>query len=153
MENTARTLELLNDLILINNDRIEGYTRVLGEVEQDASDRDLEPVFLRLIDDSRRYKTQIGTEIQALGGEMSSGTTVGGKLHRAWLSVKESFNGNDRRSVLDECESFEDAIRNTYEDLLNDDTLPAYIIDMLDEQLQEILAAHDQIKELRDSVH
>ena len=153
MENTARTLELLNDLILINNDRIEGYTRALGEVEQEPGDRDLEPIFLRLIDDSRRYKTQIGTEIQAMGGEIASGTTIGGKLHRAWLAVKESFNGTDRHAILDECESFEDAIRNTYEDILNDDALPAYIIDMLDEQLQEILAAHDQIKELRDSVH
>lgn len=153
MENTAETMELLNDLILINNDRIEGYTRALREVEQEPDGRDLEPVFLRLIDDSRRYKVQIGTEIQALGGEMESGTTVGGKLHRAWLSVKESFDGNDRHSILDECESFEDAIRNTYDDILNEETLPAYIIDMLDEQLQEIMAAHDQIKELRDSVH
>jgi len=153
MENTARTLELLNDLILINNDRIEGYTRALGEVEQEPGDRDLEPIFLRLIDDSRRYKTQIGTEIQSMGGEIASGTTIGGKIHRAWLSVKESFNGTDRHSILDECESFEDAIRDTYEDILRDVTLPAYIIDMLDGQMQEILAAHDQIKELRDSVH
>lgn len=153
MENTARTLELLNDLVLINNDRIEGYTRALGEVEQEVGSHDLEPVFLKLIDDSRRYKIQIGTEIQALGGEIESGTTAGGKLHRAWLSVKESFNDTDRRSILDECESTEDAIRNTYEDILNDATLAAYVIDMLDEQLQEIMAAHDQIKELRDSVH
>lgn len=152
MEDTARTLELLNDLILINNDRIAGYTRAIEELG-DNSDRDLEPLFLRMIDDSRRYKTQIGTEIQALGGDIESGTTIGGKIHRAWLAIKESFNGSDRLSILEECESGEDAIRDTYEDILNDITLPAYIIDMLDEQLQEILAAHDEIKELRDSVH
>jgi|SRR6185312_12568445 len=153
MEDTAETLQLLNDLILINNDRIEGYTRALREAEQNENDLDLEPLFLRLIDNSRRYKIQIGTEIQALGGEIESGTTLGGKIHRAWLSIKENFNGTDRHIILDECESGEDAIRNTYEDILNDDTLPAYIIDLLDGQLQEILAAHDEIKELRDSVH
>jgi uncharacterized protein (TIGR02284 family) len=153
MEGTARTLELLNDLILINNDRIEGYKKALEEVEQNENDLDLEPVFLRMIDASRRYKTQIGTEIQAMGGEIPSGTTIGGKIHRAWLAVKENFNGSDRHSILDDCESGEDAIRNTYDDILSDETLPAYIIDMLDEQLQEILAAHDEIKSLRDSVH
>jgi len=153
MEDTAKTLELLNDLVLINNDRIAGYTRALEEVKQEEHDYDLEPVFLKLIDDSRRYKIQIGSEIQALGGEIESGTTLGGKIHRAWLAVKENFTGTDRRTILEECESTEDAIRNTYDDILNDITLPAYIIDMLDEQLQEILISHDEIKELRDSVH
>jgi len=153
MENTSRTLELLNDLILINNDRIEGYERALKEIEESDQDRDLQPVFLRLIDDSRRYKMEIGTEIQSLGSDIASGTTIGGKLHRAWMAVKESFNGLDRRGLLEECESAEDAIRNAYADALNSDDLPAYIIDMLDEQMQEILDAHDEIKSLRDSVH
>ncbi|MBS1524528.1 MAG: PA2169 family four-helix-bundle protein [Bacteroidetes bacterium] len=153
MEDTAKTLELLNDLVLINNDRIEGYERALREVKENDTDSDLEPVFLRLIDDSRRYKMQIGTEIQALGSDIEQGTTASGKLHRAWIAVKETFNGHDRRSILDECETGEDAIRNIYQDALEDDTLPAYIIDMLDEQMQEILDAHEQIKSLRDSVH
>lgn len=153
MENTEKTLEMLNDLILINNDRIEGYERALKEIEDGGQDKDLEPVFLRLIDDSRRYKMEIGTEIQALGKDIERGTTTGGKLHRAWLAVKEAFNGHDRFEILDECESGEDAIRNAYEEALSGDTLPAYIIDMLDGQMQEILQAHDEIRSLRDSVH
>ncbi|MBS1530607.1 MAG: PA2169 family four-helix-bundle protein [Bacteroidetes bacterium] len=153
MENTERTLEMLNDLVLINNDRIENYERALKEIREDGQDKDLEPVFLRLIDNSRRYKMQIGTEIQALGKDIERGTTTSGKLHRAWLAVKEAFNGHDRYTILDECESGEDAIRNAYEEALSDDALAAYIIDMLDGQMQEILQAHDEIKELRDSVH
>src|ERR1700752_1259694 len=136
MENTERTLQMLNDLVLINNDRIENYERALKEIEEDNHDKDLEPVFLRLIDSSRRYKMEIGTEIQALGKDIEQGTTTGGKLHRAWLAVKEAFNGHDRYTILDECESGEDAIRNAYEDVLSDDALPAYIIDMLDNQMQ-----------------
>ncbi|HVS94306.1 MAG TPA: PA2169 family four-helix-bundle protein [Mucilaginibacter sp.] len=153
MEDTTKTLELLNDLVLINNDRIEGYERALKEIKENETDSDLEPVFLRLIDNSRRYKMQIGTEIQALGRDIEQGTTASGKLHRAWTAVKEAFNGHDRYSILDECEASEDATRNAYQDALTDDTLPAYIIDMLDEQMQEILDAHEQIKSLRDSVH
>jgi uncharacterized protein (TIGR02284 family) len=153
MENTAKTLELLNDLILINNDRIEGYERALKETVEGGQDSDLAPIFLKFIDDSRRYKIEIGTEIQALGHDIEQGTSTGGKLHRAWIAVKETFTGHDRHSILEECEFGEDAIRNAYEDALSDDVLPAYIIDLLDNQMQEIMDAHDEIKSLRDSVH
>jgi uncharacterized protein (TIGR02284 family) len=153
MENTSKTLELLNDLILINNDRIEGYEKALAELRENGDHSDLEPVFLRFIDDSRRYKMEIGTEIEALGHDIEQGTSVSGKLHRAWISVKETFTGHDAHSLLEECEHGEDAIKNAYQDALNDEHLPAYIIDLLDEQMQEILDAHDEIRSLRDSVH
>jgi uncharacterized protein (TIGR02284 family) len=153
MENTAKTLELLNDLILINNDRIEGYERALEELKENGDHLDIEPVFLRFIDDSRRYKMEIGTEIQALGHDIEQGTSVSGKLHRAWIAVKETFTGHDEHNLLEECERGEDAIKNAYQAALNDENLPAYIIDLLDEQMQEILDAHDEIRSLRDSVH
>jgi uncharacterized protein (TIGR02284 family) len=153
MESTAETLELLNDLILINNDRIEGYEKALKELRENGDNSDIEPIFLRFIDDSRRYKMQIGTEIQALGHDIEQGTSMSGKLHRAWIAVKETFTGHNEHNLLEEIEHGEDAIRNAYEDALIADTLPAYIIDILDEQLQEIMDAHDEIKSLRDSVH
>lgn len=151
MENTANTIETLGDLILINNDRIEGYERALKEIEHSVNDGDLIPMFLRFIDDSRRYKVELGTEIAALGSEINTGTTVPGKLHRAWMSIKEAFTGHDRHSILEECEFGEEAIKKTYDEALNDEVLPAYIREMLMEQQAELLDAHDEIKELRDS--
>jgi uncharacterized protein (TIGR02284 family) len=151
MENIANTIETLGDLILINNDRIEGYERALKEIEHSVNDSDLIPMFLRFIDDSRRYKVELGTEIAALGSEINTGTTVPGKLHRAWMSIKEAFTGHDRHSILEECEFGEDAIKKTYDEALNEEVLPAYIREMLMEQQAELLDAHDEIKELRDS--
>jgi uncharacterized protein (TIGR02284 family) len=152
MENTAKTIEILNDLILINNDRIEGYERALKEIERTEGDADLIPMFLRFIDDSRRYKVELGTEIAAFGRSMETGTSAGGKLHRAWLAVKETFTGHDRHSILEECEFGEDAIKRSYEDALNNEVLAAYIREMMLSQLEELIEAHDEIKELRDSV-
>jgi uncharacterized protein (TIGR02284 family) len=152
MENTAKTIEILNDLILINNDRIAGYELALKEVEESEGDADLIPMFLRFIDDSRRYKVELGTEIAAFGRDMETGTSMPGKLHRAWLAVKEAFTGYDRHSILEECEYAEDAIKKAYEDALNDEILAAYIREMLMEQQTELLEAHNEIKELRDSV-
>ena len=153
MENTAKTIEVLNDLILINNDRIEGFERAIKETEESDGNNDLLPVFLRRIDESRQFKMELGGEIQVLGKDIEAGTSISGKLHRAWIAVKESFTGHDRHSLLEECEYGEDAIKKAYADALEDPDLPAYIRDMLLEQEEIILDAHDEIKELRDSVH
>lgn len=153
MEDTAKTIEVLNDLILINNDRIEGYERARKELKKGSDNNELELVFLRFIDDSRRYKMEIATEIEALGKDIEQGTSVSGKIHRAWIAVKETFSGHDSHDLLEECEYGEDAIKNAYEDVLNDEALPAYISELLRDQLEELLDAHDEIKELRDSVH
>jgi uncharacterized protein (TIGR02284 family) len=152
MENTAKTIEILNDLILINNDRIEGYERALKELKEGDDDTDLQLLFLRFIDDSRRYKVELGTEIAAFGQSMETGTSTGGKLHRAWIAVKETFTGHDRHSILEECEFGEDAIKKAYEEALNEVVLASYIREMLTEQESELIEAHDEIKELRDSV-
>ena len=152
MENTAKTIEILNDLILINNDSIEGYERALKELEEGGNDAERTPMFLRFIDDSRRYKVELGTEVAAFGHDQQTGTSMPGKLHRAWIAVKETFTGHDRHSILEECEFGEDAIKKAYEEALTDEVLAAYIREMLMEQQTELIEAHDEIKELRDSV-
>ncbi|MGZ3767101.1 MAG: ferritin-like domain-containing protein [Mucilaginibacter sp.] len=152
MENTAKTIEILNDLILINNDRIEGYEKALKEVEESREHLELQPLFLRLIDDSRRYRVELGTEIAALGKDLVTGTSLPGKLHRAWMSVKETFTGNDIHSLLEECETGEDAIKRAYRDALDEGVLASYIREMLMNHQDELMEAHEEIKSLRDSV-
>ena len=53
---------------------------------------------------------------------------------------------------MEECEFGEDAIKRTYQEALNEEVLAAYIREMLLEQEEELIEAHDEIKELRDSV-
>ena len=50
METTAMTSEVLNDLIQINNDRIEGYEKALKELKDE--DADLKDLFISMIDES-----------------------------------------------------------------------------------------------------
>jgi uncharacterized protein (TIGR02284 family) len=152
MESTAKTVGILNDLILINNDRIEGYERAIKEIEESGEDNELTSLFLRFIDDSRRYRMELGTEVEVLGKDMEAGTSASGKIHRAWIAVKETFTGHDRHSLLEECEFGEDAIKKAYQDALNEEPLAAYIREMLMDQQNELLEAHDEIKELRDKV-
>jgi uncharacterized protein (TIGR02284 family) len=151
MENTQATVQILNDLIQINNDRIEGYQRASKDLKD--SDTELKSLFTRLIGQSQGYKLALGTEVSAFGRDIETGTTTSGKIHRVWLDVKAAFTGHDTHNVLEECEFGEDAILKAYRTALEDENLPAYLRETVSQQESELLDAHDEIKALRDAVH
>src|SRR4051812_44681396 len=107
MKTSREAIEILNDLIQINNDRIKGYERAIKELQDE--DDDLKTLFAVFIDQSRQNKMILGKEVQALGGDMDTGTTASGKIYRAWMDVKAIFIGKDRHAVLENCEFGEDA--------------------------------------------
>jgi uncharacterized protein (TIGR02284 family) len=150
MENYQATLETLNDLVEINNDRIAGYEKALKDIEEDHAE--LKQLFVNNIGQSHQFKIELGTEIQALGKDIENHTTASGNLHRAWLEVKQVFSGHSAKAILDECEFGEDAIKKAYNTALNEDHLPAYIKDILRNELQVLEGAHDEVKRLRDSL-
>lgn len=148
---TTATKDILNDLVLINNDRIAGYEKALDELKAaDNNNSNLVSIFQSMIDQSREFRNQLGTEVQALGEDMAEGTMTSGKLYRAWMDVKALFTGKDRHSILASCEMGEDAAQKAYEKALEEDDLPAYIRSMITEQKESLNEAHDQIKSLRD---
>lgn len=147
MENTEKTVEILNDLIKIHNDRIAGYEKATTEVE----DAELKELFTKFIGDSHKCKLALGTEIQTYAKDIENTTSSSGDIHRTWISVKTFFTGNDKKSVLEECEFGEDATQTAYRSAMEGDDLPAYLIDMLTEQDVILKAAHDKVKALRDA--
>lgn len=148
METTSVTIENLNDLIQIHNDRIEGYERALKDLKDE--DTELRNVFTNMLGESHQYKLELGTEIQALGGEIEAGTTFSGKIHRAWMNVVDAFSSDKGKSVLENCEFGEDATQKAYQSVLSDDTLPSYVREIVSRQQSVLKGEHDKIKALRD---
>jgi uncharacterized protein (TIGR02284 family) len=147
MEN--KVIEVLNDLIRINNDRIAGYEKAASESR--IIDVDLKAIFDKMAGDSRSYVAQLIAEVSNLGGEPASDTTVSGKIYRAWMDVKTTFTGKDRAALLASCEYGEDAAQRAYEEALTTDVeLPAYLRQLIVQQQTELKSAHDLIKKYRD---
>lgn len=146
---TKETIEVLNDLVAINNDRVTGYEKAIDETKD--ADSDLKSLFTSMIDESRKIRLALANEVQSLGGEYDRGTTAAGKLYRAWMDVRAVFTGHDRHTVLANCERGEDAAQNAYKDALKGKNVPAYIRTMLEEQKQTLRGSHDKIKALRDA--
>ena len=149
METIHVNAEILNDLIQINNDRIVGYEKAIEELKPE--DNDLKTLFIKMIDESRRNKMALATEVQALGKDTETDTTTSGKIYRAWMDVKATFAGHDRKAILSNCEFGEDAAQRAYRMALEDEDLSAELRGIISEQKETLRGSHDAIKRLRDA--
>ena len=149
MENNKNAVEALNDLIKINNDRVEGYELAIEETK--SEDSDLKSIFSGMTQESKKYNQELSTEIRNLGGETETGTTNSGKIYRAWMDVKATFTGHSRKAVLENCEFGEDAAQKAYKSALEDEDLQGSSRDLVSRQKQSLRIAHDKIKMMRDS--
>lgn len=150
MSTNEKLVEVLNDLIRINNDRIEGYEKAIQEV--DDIDVDLQGIFQRMANESRGYVSELTREVASLGGEVATGTTSSGKIYRVWMDVKATFTGHDRQSALESCEYGEDAAQEAYEDALASDAeLSVAVRQMITDQKASLKTSHDLIKKYRDA--
>lgn len=142
------TIDVLNDLIQINNDRITGYKKAIEELK--TEDADLKPLFADLIIESEGIKLELASEVQLLGGNAETGTTTSGKIYRAWMDVKSTFTGHTRHAVLASCEGGEDAAQKAYRSALEEEDISVSTKSKLSAQQQQLRNSHDRIKALRD---
>ena len=144
-----KTVEVLNDLIEINNDRITGYEKAAEEAKN--IDVDLQAIFSKMADESRKYKSELSTEVSNHGGEPSTDSTGLGKIYRAWMDVKATFTGKDRHAILASCEYGEDAAQKAYKDALGSDAeIDADTRQLIVTQQESLKTSHDLIKKYRD---
>lgn len=148
MENTQATIETLNDLIMINNDRIAGYEKAMEELK--GKEKDLTVLFEKMIDESRDMRNALGREVQVLGGEMAEGSMTSGKIYRAWMDIKAVFTGHDRHTVLKNCHTGEHAAQKAYAAALEEKTIPHFLRDMISTQQQTLQSSHAEIKALTE---
>lgn len=145
-----QTIEALNTLITINNDRIEGYETAAKETEE----QDLKTFFSELKQTSLHCNKELISEVTKLGGTAAEGTKTTGKFFRVWMDVKAALTGKDREVILNSCEYGEDVAKGTYEKVLENDqkNLNAEQENMIKTQHDLLKADHNKVKSMRDLV-
>jgi uncharacterized protein (TIGR02284 family) len=74
--------------------------------------------------------------------------TAAGAITRTWADLKAKLGGGDR-TLLETAEQGEDAVKEAYEDVLNQE-LPLPVRQILADQQAHILDAHGYVKSHRD---
>ena len=145
----STTTSILNDLIETLKDGQEGFRAAATEVEADQ--------LKKLFGEYSLQRSKFAGELQAMAhslGEQEPETTgsVAAKLHRGWMNLKSALTSKDAHAILAECERGEDSAVAEYKKALEADGLPADVQETLRAQFIEVKAAHDRIRDLRDSL-
>ncbi len=148
MENThQRSIDLLNGLVEINNDRIAGYQQAIKETNETA----LKTLFMQMVETSKKCRSELSSEISKMGGDPIEGTAASGKLYRVWMDIRSALTNKDRKAILSSCEYGEDFAVHAYEDTLLSDDLMIEHEYLLKKQYALIKAEHDKIRSMRDA--
>ncbi|MBE7177969.1 MAG: PA2169 family four-helix-bundle protein, partial [Mucilaginibacter polytrichastri] len=130
---SEKSVEVLNDLVQINNDRIAGFEKSIKDLKD--TDGDLKSLFGEYSQQSRKNTQELSAAVAQNGGDVDTSTSASGALHRAWIDVKATFTGSDRKSILEEAERGEDAIKKAYRDALAPESeLPAEVVNTVSRQ-------------------
>lgn len=148
MKSTHDTIDVVNDLAKINNDRIAGYETAIEDARN--IDMDLVALFSSLQSDSRQIGNELNQTLLSLGGMPEDDSTLTGKIHRTWIDIKATFTGKDRQALLNSCEFGDDAILKAYDAALTDGGLNPDVMSMLVKQRATLQAGHDKVKAARD---
>ncbi|MEJ8844106.1 PA2169 family four-helix-bundle protein [Lacibacter sp. H375] len=149
MEHTTTRTEhenMLNDIIQINNDRIAGYEKAAKHLKE-AND-DLYNIFNAMALQSRQFVNQLRVQLGKQGDQPDDATTVKGKIYRAWMDVKATFSGDDRKAALESCEYGEEAALKAYSSALEDSDLNPEWRAILETQRSFMKESHDKIRNL-----
>jgi len=114
---TDKTINVLNKLVEINNDRIEGYQTASSETDEP----DLKALFLQFVQISEKCKQELSSEIFSLGGLPTEETKLSGKVYRTWMDIKSAVTGHDRVALLNSCEYGEEQAIGIYEKVINEE--------------------------------
>ncbi|MDR2234829.1 MAG: PA2169 family four-helix-bundle protein [Chryseobacterium sp.] len=147
--NNEKTVSVLNDLLNITNDRIEGFSKVEEKVWTTHSA--LKADYDQMVSQSQLMKTDLIRLINERGGNPDNTTSTAGALHRAWIDVKNSFAGDKAESTLENVVFGEKAAIKAYEDALDSGDLCPESTQVVLDHLHHLKSSYRTFENLEES--
>lgn len=143
-----KTISTLNNLIETCKDGQEGFKQAAEGIKRS----DVKTVFYELGQQRAKFAGELQGLVRELGGDPETTSSTAGALHRGWINIKSLVTGQDDAAILNEAERGEDVAVNAYKKAL-EETLPANIQTVVQQQSTEVKAGHDKVRDLRDSAN
>jgi uncharacterized protein (TIGR02284 family) len=141
------TIKTLNDLIEVLKDGQHGFQTAAKDVKAP----ELAQVFQGYAKQRGEFAATLQAHVAALGADVEKSGSVAGSIHRGWINLKSALSTNEPQAVLEEAERGEDAAVAAYRKALEHQNLDTATRDLITSQSTAVKAAHDHVRNLRDS--
>lgn len=138
-------ISTLNNLIETSRDGQNGFQSAAEGVTNPS----LKALFLQYAQQRAVFVSELQSEVRALGGDPQTTGSVAAAMHRGWVNIKAAVTGKNEHNILEECERGEDSAMKNYQEALGENLSPN-ILNVVNRQYQEIVAAHNNVRSLRD---
>ncbi|QJR37658.1 PA2169 family four-helix-bundle protein [Gemmatimonas groenlandica] len=138
-------VSVMNDLIETCRDGEKGF----AAAAERADSADLKQLFSTLATQRKTFTHELEVEVERIGGTPADMGHAAAAAHRGWMAVKAAVSTDDDQSILDECERGEDYAKKAYADALGK-TLPSDLRPLVMRQADDVRAAHDKVRDLRN---
>jgi uncharacterized protein (TIGR02284 family) len=148
MKSTINTvIDTLNDLTEILKDGQHGFQTAAKDVKAP----ELAQVFQGYAKQRGEFVATLQSHVASLGADVEKSGSVAGTMHRGWINLKSALSTNEPQAVLEEAERGEDAAVAAYKKALEHQELDASTRELITRQSLAVKAAHDHVRNLRDS--
>ena len=138
-------ISAVNGVIRICKDAEEGFRGAAGAVKDPA----LKSLFEQYSAQRASFASQLRSIVQETGNKAADPSGLAGTIHHGWIALKGALSNHSAHQILEETERGEDLSLKHYREALSK-SLPADLKSVLQNQYDEVLQAHNRIKQLRD---
>ncbi|MBK1833083.1 ferritin-like domain-containing protein [Roseibacillus ishigakijimensis] len=125
--------DYLQQLHQRTRDAIKGYRKAAEMVSQPQ----LQTFLSSNAEQRTLFEKELASHLQSLDVEPGEHSSLPGRMHRTWMSLVETFSG-DESALLRECERGEEAAVNDYEEALSSFRLPPEIAGTIERQRDQV---------------
>ncbi|MGE8511458.1 MAG: PA2169 family four-helix-bundle protein [Chryseobacterium culicis] len=144
-----KEISVLNDLLHITNDRMEGFEKVEGKVWEMYPD--VKDEYDHMISQSKIMKNELINLITEKQGNPENSTSIAGAIHRTWIDIRNSFTmGNLVESTLGNVVFGEKAAIEAYQNAMDSGDLSEKGIKTVSEQLCKLKDSYQQFKKIEE---
>lgn len=148
MAQKKEIISTINSLIETLKDGQEGFRQAAEAVKNEQ----LKAVFADYSQQRSHFANELQSQAENQGEtKPEDSSSAAGAVHRAWIGLKSAVSGGDEHAILAECERGEDSAVAEYKEALENDLSPS-LREVVSRQYNDVKAAHDQIKNLRDTM-
>ncbi len=144
-EATAEYVAAVSDVVSICRDAEEGFRGAAQAVENPG----LKSTFEEYSAQRAQFARELQRALQHAGGEAADPSGTVGSVQSAWMKIKGVLTGHDEHAILSTVEGGEDLSVQLYNDAVAKDP-PRSIKEILDKQREQVVQAHNRIRDLRD---